>query len=60
MTLIRKEFTAPTYYFNTSDVSGSKVSGATYIGALAYDVDLKIWYVVSSDLTLKEVIWPAA
>ncbi len=46
---------APCYLALSTDVSGSKITGASYVGATVYLSDTKLTYVVMPDLTLVEV-----
>lgn len=55
MSLIFIPNTAPSYAALSTDVSGSKIAGASYIGAYVYLIDTGKTYIVTSDLTLEEV-----
>ena len=46
---------APSYMALSTDISASKIAGASYIGATVYTTDTKLTYVVMPDLTLVEV-----
>ena len=47
--------TAPSYIALSTDISGSKIDGANYIGASVYITDTGKIYIVMPDLTLEEV-----
>ena len=56
MTVITIPENAPMFMINTTDISGSKVSGISYIGAKIFNVDTNRWYILGSDLKLKECL----
>jgi hypothetical protein len=47
--------TAPSYMAVSTDISGSKVDNATYIGAKIYMTDTGKTYIIKDDLTLEEM-----
>lgn len=47
--------TAPSYLAYSTDISGSKVDNARFIGAKVYMVDTAKTYIVKDDLTLEEI-----
>jgi hypothetical protein len=50
----------PTYIAVSSDISGSKITGASKIGATVYITDTQKWYIVSgSTLLLEAFVMPA-
>jgi len=48
-------YTAPSYIALSTDVSGSKIDGVSYIGATVYLTDTQKTYIVLPDLTLAEI-----
>jgi hypothetical protein len=56
MTVNAIQQNVPYFIFNTSDVVDGKVSGIGHKGARAYNLDLKIWYIVNDDLTLSPLL----
>jgi hypothetical protein len=50
----------PTYVALSSDISGSKIAGASNIGKTVYITDTQEWYIISgSTLTLESFVMPA-
>ena len=43
----------PAYIALSTDISGSKIDGASNVGRLVFTVDDNKWYIIDSDLTLK-------
>jgi len=55
MSLVFIPNTVPSYIALSTDISGSKISGASYIGAKVYLTDTAKSYIIMPDLTLEEV-----
>ena len=58
MALIVIPSTAISYQALSTDISGSKITGANYIGASVFLIDTGAWMRVSDDLTLKPLYIP--
>ena len=58
MSLIYIPSAAVTYQCLSTDISGSKVNGASYKGANLYCTDTQIWYRVLDDLTITPLVNP--
>ena len=56
MSLVFIPNTVPSYAALSTDISGSKIAGASYIGAKVYLTDTGKTYIVMPDLTLEEVV----
>jgi len=50
----------PAYIALSTDISGSKISGASLIGKTVYTTDDKKWYIITgSELLLESFVQPA-
>ena len=56
MSLVFIPDTVPSYIAQSTDISGSKIDKASYIGAKVYITDTGKTYVIMPDLTLEEII----
>lgn len=50
----------PTFIALSTDISGSKIAGASLVGKTVYTTDDKAWYIILEDLTLADFVMPPA
>lgn len=49
----------PNYIALSSDISASKIAGASIVGATVYLTDSQEWKIILPDLTLADFLFPA-